>query len=118
MGSAFISTGAISQTYEGNSCSDGSQKAGENMTPLFQDDVRTQLVVNLMETGFPTIDMGGGKFTSDQFFKLVQRGQDEAVEFLRTGQVARSKKIITLCPVGSKVNKNVCEDKESSRTVL
>lgn len=88
------------------------------MTPLFQDDVRSQLVVNLMETGFPTINMGGGKFTSDQFFKLVQRGQDEAVEFLRTGQVARNEKIITLCPVGSKVDKNVCEKKESSSAVF
>lgn len=116
--SAFISTGAISQTYEGTSCSDGSAVSGENMTPLFQDDVRTQLVVNLMETGFPTIDMGGGKFTSYQFLKLVERGQDEAVEFLRTGQVARNSKIITLCPVGSKVDTNVCKKKESSSTVL
>ena len=109
--SAFIATGAITQVYEGDLCADGSSVSGPNMTPLFQDAARAQLVVNLMETGFPTLDMGGGKFTSDQFFRLVQRGQDEAAEFLRTGEVARSKAAITICPAGSTVSSNVCKRK-------
>ena len=79
------------------------------MTPLFQDKARSQLIVNLMETGFPTINMGGGKFTSDQFFRLVERGQDEAAEFLRDGSVARNGKAITLCPASATVSGNVCK---------
>ena len=78
------------------------------MTPLFQDAARDQLIVNLMETGFPTLSMGGGKFTSDQYFGLVQRGQDEASGFIRTGRVARNAKAITLCPARSRVSGNTC----------
>lgn len=106
--SAFIATGAIWQLYEGDSCADGSSVSGDDMTPLFQDGVRPQLVVNLMDTGANTISMGFGKYTSPQFFALVQRGQDEAAEFVRTGRVARSRRAITLCPKGARVSTNVC----------
>jgi len=105
--SAFISTGAISQIYEGVLCADGSSESGPNMTPLFQDHARPQVIVNLMETGFP-IQMGGGKYTSDQFYRLVQLGQDDAVDFIQTGSVARNKKAITLCPTDGRVRTNVC----------
>jgi len=106
--SAFVATGAIQQIYEGDLCADGSGVSGPNMTPLFQDAARAQLIVNLMETGFPTLNMGGGKFTSNQYFELVQRGQDEAAEFIRTGRVARNAKAITLCPAHSRVSGNTC----------
>jgi len=76
--SAFISTGAIAQDYEGQLCADGSSASGPDMTPLFKDEARDQVVVNLMWTRFPTLNMGGGKFSSDQYFRLIQRGQDEA----------------------------------------
>jgi hypothetical protein len=60
------------------------------MTPLFKDEARDQLVVNLMWTRFPTLNMGGGKFSSDQYFRLIQRGQDEAIEYLQRGFVSET----------------------------
>jgi len=107
--SAFISTGAISQIYEGDLCADGSSVSGDDMTPLFQDKVRQQIIVNLMEVGYKILNMGGGKFNSADFVKLVQLGQDEAVEYIRTRTVKRNNKVITLCPVGADVHKNVCD---------
>merc|ERR1711988_819510 len=107
--SAFIGTGAISETYEGMSCSDGSSTSGDDMTPLFQDKQRQQLIINLMkvESTIKTGQMGLGKFTSTEYSDLVARGQDEAAEFLRTGAVARNAKAITLCPLGADVKSNV-----------
>lgn len=108
---AFVGTGAISETYDGMDCSDGGSTSGAKMTPLFQDQVRPQLIVDLMETGFP-ISMGGGKYTSTQYAALVRRGQDEIAEFLRTGSVSRAPSAISLCPLGRKVSANVCGDSE------
>ena len=108
---AFVGTGAISEKYDGMDCSDGGSTSGAKMTPLFQDQVRPQLIIDLMETGFP-ISMGGGKYTSTQYAALVRRGQDEIGEFLRTGTVARSPSAISLCPLGRKVSANVCGDSE------
>jgi hypothetical protein len=105
---AFVGTGAISETYANMSCSDGSETSGPKMTPLFQDGVRQQLIIDLMLTGFPTFEMGFGKFTSTQYAALVERGQDEAAEFLRTGRVARAAGAITLCPKGADVKGNTC----------
>lgn len=106
--SAFIGTGAIFEEYDGMSCHDGSTTSGSKMTPLFQDHVRQQLIIDLMQTGFPTINMGGGKFTSAQYAALVQRGQDEAAEFLTTGSIARAKGAVTVCPPDRDVKSNEC----------
>jgi len=107
---AFEATGACTDTdVEGMQCVDGSSASGSKMTPLFQDGRRPQLIIDLMETGFPTVEMGLGKFTSSQYFNLVKRGQDEASEFLKIGKVARSAGAITWCPVGSNVKQNVCK---------
>merc|ERR1719230_2181240 len=48
---AYIATGAFYEEYDGMVCSDGGYTTGPDMTPLFQDHVRDQMVVNLMRTG-------------------------------------------------------------------
>lgn len=91
------------------SCHDGSDTSGDHMTPLFQDHLRQQLIVYLMDTGFPTFEMGFGKYTSQQYHDLVRRGQDEAAEYLLTGMVRRSKGVMTLCPRAANVKTNMCQ---------
>jgi hypothetical protein len=107
---AFMATGTALEMYDGKVCSDGGAMSGPKMTPLFQDKLRAQIIVNLMATGFPSELVY--KVETDQYVKLIQRGQDEASEFLRTGKVSRNTDVITLCPVGSKVDKNICEKTE------
>ena len=51
---AFMSTGTFAEEYDGMLCSDGGSTSGPDMTLLFQDALRPQLIVNLMETGQPT----------------------------------------------------------------
>lgn len=104
---AFMSTGTALEMYDGKICSDGGAMSGPKMTPLFQDNVRPQLIVNLMETGYPIGVVS--KIVTEQWAKLLRMGQDEAAEFLRTGKVSRAADAITLCPKGSKVDKNICE---------
>ena len=41
--------------------SSGSETSGSKMTPLFQDGVRGQVIIDLMQTGFPTVEMGFGE---------------------------------------------------------
>lgn len=108
---AFMGTGTVAEMYDGMVCSDGGSMSGAKMTPLFQDGLRPQLIVDLMTTGYP-FDMVTHIHT-DQWTKLAQMGQDEAAEFLRTGKVARNAGAITLCPTGAKVDKNVCEKAET-----
>lgn len=109
--SAFMSTGTVAEVYDGKLCSDGGATSGPNMTPLFQDGVRPQLIVDLMQCGprdeFP-VSMAEGKYTSSQFVALCQKGQDDAASFLRTGSATKA---ISLCPLGSKTSGNVCEQK-------
>merc|ERR1712046_252317 len=50
---AFMATGTALELYEGKVCSDGGAMSGPKMTPLFQDKLRAQSIVNLMATGFP-----------------------------------------------------------------
>jgi len=104
---AFMATGTVLETYDGKVCSDGGATSGPNMTPLFQDGLRPQVIVDIMHTGFPGTDVF--KVVLDDYIKMIQLGQDEAAEFLRTGKVTRDSKVITLCPKGAKVDKNVCE---------
>eukprot|EP00520_Triparma_pacifica_P012385 CAMPEP_0118672084 /NCGR_PEP_ID=MMETSP0785-20121206/22350_1 /TAXON_ID=91992 /ORGANISM="Bolidomonas pacifica, Strain CCMP 1866" /LENGTH=399 /DNA_ID=CAMNT_0006567019 /DNA_START=34 /DNA_END=1230 /DNA_ORIENTATION=- len=91
---AFMSTGTFLQYYDGMVCSDGGATAGPNMTPLFQDNLRDQLIVDLMKTGYPgsmvySVDL-------DQYAELIEVGMEEAVKFLKTGTTERDG-IITLC---------------------
>ena len=85
---AFIATGAVGyedvtiSNEKKLSCTDGGHASGAKMTNLFQDNVRPQLIIDLMRTGFPTVEMGFGKFIMQQYASLVRRGQDEAAEFL------------------------------------
>jgi hypothetical protein len=104
---AFMGTGTAFEMYDGMACSDGGSTSGPKMTPLFQDNVRPQIIVNLMETGYPSEMVY--KVVTEQWVKVVQLGQDEAAEFLKTGKVSRSRDAITFCPKGSKVDKNICE---------
>jgi len=113
---AFIGTGAFSEEYNGMSCHDGSGVSGDNMTPLFQDNLRQQLIIEIMAAtdAAGVVEMGDGKFKAAQYFALVQRGQDEAVELLATGKVKRIGNFaysgpITLCPRGRDVKNNVCK---------
>jgi len=87
-------------------CSDGGATSGPKMTPLFQDHARPQLIVDLMQCGFP-ISMAEGKYNLSQFVQLAERGQDEAATFLRGGSSRAG--AITLCPADAKVSGNVCE---------
>ena len=102
---AFMGTGTIAETYDGMLCSDGGAESGKKMTPLFQDKARPQLIVDLMETGFPISMVSQFNVTSGA--ALVKKGQDEMVAFLRTG--ASRANVITLCPPTANVDKNVCE---------
>ncbi len=88
-------------------CSDGGAESGKYLTPLFQDRIRPQVVVNLLESGGP-VQMALGKMTPEEYVALVARGQDEAIEFLRGGTVKRQPRAITLFPRGADVSKNVC----------
>lgn len=93
-------------------CSDGGSTSGPKMTPLFHDGSgglsrRPQIIVDLMQSGFPTAMVF--KYNVSQFVALAQRGQDEAVEFLRTRKVTRAA-ALSLCPAGSKTADNICQD--------
>ena len=51
-----MSTGTVFEWYDGMACSDGGAMSGPNMTPLFQDGIRPQLVVNLMKVRRRAVD--------------------------------------------------------------
>merc|ERR1711988_25368 len=74
--------------------------SGKKMTPLFQDGARPQLIVELMQTGFP-ISMGEGRYNVSQYTRLIERGQDEAAVFAQTGRSPRPGEALSLCPVGA-----------------
>eukprot|EP00457_Paulinella_chromatophora_P009114 gb/GEZN01009169.1/.p1 GENE.gb/GEZN01009169.1/~~gb/GEZN01009169.1/.p1 ORF type:complete len:353 (-),score=40.68 gb/GEZN01009169.1/:220-1278(-) len=102
---AFVATGSMMEPYDGMMCSDGGSTSGADMTPLFQDRQRPQLIVNLMKTGFPS-DMIF-QIKTDQWYQLVQYGQSQAIQFLQTGKSSSGS--ITLCPLGANVASNVCK---------
>lgn len=107
--SAFIGTGTTVEWYNGHLCSDGGSMSGKKMTPLFQDNLRSQLIFDIMSTGFPSTM--AFSFNTTQYTELIERGQDEMIEFLSKGVVSRNNQVITLCPRGSDVSKNVCNKK-------
>jgi len=104
---AFMATGTVVEWYNGMLCSDGGAESGKDMTPLFQDGLRPQLIVNLMKTGGPGHMVY--KIETQEYANMIRQGQQEAAEFLLTGKVSRDAKAITLCPKGAKVDKNICE---------
>lgn len=103
---AYMSTGTFFQWYDGMICSDGGSASGPDMTPLFRDYARQQLIVNLMHTDFPAHMVYSVNTT--EYVALIERGQDEMAEFLRTGSVARDAKALTLCGKDQDTSKMVC----------
>ena len=102
---AFMATGSLVQDYEGMLCSDGGSLSGDDMTPLFQDGLRDQIVVNLMETPAPGSLVW--RLDLDRWIRLVRHGQDAAIAFLASGGAAPGASL-TLCPAGSQVDTHVC----------
>jgi len=103
---AFMGTGTFAEMYDGMLCSDGGAESGPKMTPLFQDGLRPQLIVDLMKgkAGYP-ISMVS-LYNTSEYVGLIKKGQDEAVAFLKTGSCPTG--AISLCPKGADVSKNVC----------
>ena len=104
---AFMATGTLFQEVEGLWCTDGGALSGPNMTPLFQDGARPQVVIDLMRTGSPSELVWSLRLS--EWVALVERGQDAAAQFLQTGAVPGGR-AITLCPAGSSTRGNVCRD--------
>merc|ERR1712070_149534 len=100
---AYIGTGSFGLTYEGKKCSDGAATSGKNMTPLFHDKRYAQLVVDLMNTG--TGFSGLVMFSLKSYTQLIQKGQDDMIEFLKTGKKVAG---ISLCPKGENTDNNIC----------
>ncbi|GMI45630.1 hypothetical protein TrCOL_g13784 [Triparma columacea] len=103
---AFMSTGTYLEMYGGYPCTDGGLTTGDKMTPLFQDNVRPQMVVDLMATGANSELVF--KVLLDDYVDLIKTGMDEFVNFVTKGQTEREG-IISLCPVGSDVKDFVCK---------
>ncbi|GMI14254.1 hypothetical protein TrVE_jg1145 [Triparma verrucosa] len=104
---AFMSTGTYVEIYDSMVCTDGGMTSGANMTPLFQDATRPQIIVDLMATGYPSDMVYRVDF--DQYKSLIEVGMDEMEEFLKTGKTSDERpEIITMCPLGSDVTSNVC----------
>lgn len=80
------------------------------MTPLFQDHVRPQFIVNLMTTGAPQSQLS--RYTLESYTALMKKGQDAAHEFLVNGSLARPNSpasSLTLCPTGQATSADVCK---------
>lgn len=103
--SAFMGTGTAFEWYDNMLCSDGGAMSGPKMTPLFQDKQRPQIIVDLMQTGFPESMVV--QFNTTSYASLVKRGQDEAEMFVQTA--ASKANAITVCPASAKVSGNICE---------
>jgi len=100
---AFMATGTYYQWYDGMPCTDGGALSGPNMTPLFQDGARDQIVVDLMHTGYPSTLIWSIRL--ELWLELVRMGQDAAVEFLTTGATSANPALITRCPAGAQVDR-------------
>ena len=102
---AFMGTGTFVEWYDGMLCSDGGSMSGKKMTPLFQDHLRDQIIVDLMETGAASSE--AFHYTLDSYSDLIRKGQDEAISFVRTGTCRAN--AITLCEKDRDVSSNVCK---------
>lgn len=104
---AFMGTGTAYETYDGMPCSDGGAMSGKKMTPLFQDSLRGQIIVDLMQTGTGSYPY---KYSLSQYAAMIEKGQDETIGFLKTGTCRAE--AIAFCPLGSKTSANICEKKK------
>ena len=106
--SAFMATGTFYEWYDGMPCTDGGAESGKNMTPLFEDGLRGQFVVNLMQTGFP--DNLVFKYNMTQYEALIRRGQDVAGEMLSCGATNPKcwSTAFSFCPRGNATAAQVC----------
>lgn len=102
---AFMATGTYLETYDGMICSDGGATSGPRMTPLFQDGLRPQVIVDLLRTGYPSSMVY--RVDTKQYISLIMKGQDDAAHFLQAGSLAGG--AISLCPLGATVDKNICD---------
>ena len=107
--SAFMSTGTVFEWYNGMPCTDGGGMSGKNMTPLFQDGVRPQMVVNLMKTGFPTSIVF--KATLTQALPIYEAGMQMAARVFKCGADKKEcwSDALSLCPKGSDTKTNICQ---------
>ena len=106
--SAFMATGTVFEWYDGYPCSDGGAMSGKNMTPLFRDGVRPQIVVNLMKAGFPESVVF--KYNVSQAKALVESGQDAAAALVRCGisNPSCSTSALSFCGKGKATASQVC----------
>ena len=78
------------------------------MTPLFQDSLRQQFIVDLMAIKGASVF----RVNTTQYVGIIERGMDEAVAFLRDGNCSDPKGDgcpISLCPKDADVTKNICK---------
>jgi len=109
--SAFMSTGTVLELYNGRVCSDGGATTGKNMTPLFQDALRPQLVVSILpEDHHDQPSSLLFKYTLAEMSKLIRNGQDAAVNFLRCGAHRETcwTAQLSVCPKGQAKPDFVC----------
>ena len=106
--SAFMGTGTVFEWYDGMACSDGGAMSGKDMTPLFRDDRRPQLIVDLMKTGFPESLVF--KYNVSQAKALVEHGQDVALALLTCGATKQTcwTDALHLCPKGNATLDQIC----------
>lgn len=100
---AFQATGSPLVWYKSMICSDGGSVSGPDMTPLFKDKQRAQIIVNLMKMG-TTEEVA--KEDSKQIQRLVEKGQDDALEFLQTGRTESGG--LSLCPASADTSSDRC----------
>jgi len=102
---AFMGTGTYLEMYDSMVCSDGGAMSGPKMTPLFQDKKRPQLIVDLMQTGYPSSMVWG--YNVSEYVSLIKKGQNDAATFLMGNSIAKD--AIFLCPTSADVSSKVCK---------
>jgi len=106
--SAFMGTGTVFEWYDGMPCSDGGAMSGKEMTPLFRDARRPQIIVNLMRTGFPESLVF--KYNASEAEALVRHGQDVALAMLQCGlsDASCGTEALSYCDTGKATSSQVC----------
>jgi len=103
--SAFIAASTYYEPYDGLWCLDGGLTTGPDMTPLFYDSLRPQLVVKLVSLAKSSAEMMAqvGVYNTSSWSALVKRGQDAMVELLGCGLTnpACSTEFVVWCPTGA-----------------
>jgi len=112
--SAFMTTGTVFELYNGLPCSDGGATSGKKMTPLFQDNLRSQLTVSILpddhkDFPFETVS----KYNLTVIEALVRKGQDDARAWLECGATKPECGTVqlALCPKGKATADHVCSSR-------